>query len=219
MTFDVEAIRDALPTRQLEHHLLAVTVEAAALEWARRRDAPIGSIVLADSEVSPRRMRGVPVFDRGPALAFVVAAGDTESLLTLRAVVALVEALGADYTCGWPNTVLRGSEVVGVIAVELLAPRFERHVAALRWRDVAVDESTIAIEVARRFELADVVSRFTALCPWIDREVRVDLTPRGTVDGVVRGIASSGSLQLEMGSGRVGDLPAEQVLAVRLVGN
>lgn len=140
-------------------------------------------------------------------------------MLTLRTVVALTEALGEGYTCGWPNTALRGNEVVGLVAVELLAPRFERHVVSLRWRGVSDDESSIAIAVAERFDVGNVRARFTALCPWIDQSVRVDLTPRGTVDGVVRGIAESGALQLEMGSGRVGDLPVEQALAVRPLGD
>lgn len=215
MSFDVDRARSLMPVRDVEHHLLAVTIEAVSLEWVRRREAPVGSVVLADSEVSPRRMRGVPVLGRGPAMAIIADAAEPEGLVTLRAGLALAEALGDGSECGWPNTVHRHGEVVGLVAVEPMAPRFGRQVAAIRWR-TSDDVTAIAVGVVQAFDIGDVVDRYLIRCPWIGRQVSIDLIPRGSVEAVVEGISQSGALKLRMGSGRVGDLPVEQAMAVRI---
>ncbi len=123
-----------------------MSVEALASAWARTENAPDGSIVVADTEISGRLRGGTPWRTGGDdALLMAMVIRPTidplqEALLwlvaSLGAADALVQVTGAQHTVRWPDTIHRiGGDVaqsVVNVTTQLGPGRVEHSVLAVR---------------------------------------------------------------------------------------
>lgn len=226
MTFDEDRFAESLTTvelgRAVMHNQVVLTVDVAALQWARQGEASHGAVIVADQEAVPRTRLGRPWTGGGHAAAFVVRpdlAVDQEGRLWLAAGLALSRHLGGEVI--WPDIVVAGGvgSVVNVTtvlkpgAIDLAVMSF-RTPTSKGW---STDLARIANELETLLGLVDLHDRYTERCPLIGSEVEVKLMPRGEVVARVVGITATGAIQLEMGSGRVGDLPVAEVRSLTTV--
>lgn len=226
MTFDENRFAQSLTTtdmgRALTHNEVVLTVDVAALQWGRQSDAPHGALLVADHEAVPRVRLGRPWTGGGHAAAFLVRPDlpvDQEGRLWLAAGLALSRHLGGEVL--WPDMVVAdgAGSVVNLTTVlrpggiDLAVMSFRTTVS----KDWTTDLARIANELEVALGLADLNVHYAERCPLIGSEVEVKLMPRGEVVARVVGISESGALRLEMGSGRVGDLPVAEVRALTTV--
>ncbi|NNF65773.1 MAG: hypothetical protein HKN07_16125 [Acidimicrobiia bacterium] len=226
MTFDRSRFTQSLTTaemgRAVTHNEVVLTVDVAALQWARQRDAPHGAVLVADHEAVPRIRLGRPWTGGGHAAAFVVRPDltvDQEGRLWLAAGLALSRHLGGEVI--WPDMIVAGGAGWAVNVTTVLRPgAIDLAVMSFRTpvsKDRAMDLARIANELEVALDLADLIEEYSERCPLIGSEVEVKLVPRGEVVARVVGISESGALRLEMGSGRVGDLPVAEVRTLTTV--
>ncbi len=221
------ATGSSLAGRPWEHYPVVVSTEAAAFEWASRRDAPDGAVLTADREVAPRGRLGEMWESPGVRLSIILRpAGlrpSEEGRLWIAAGWAVAVAIGSPVMCVWPDRVVLGAKDLARVKV------------TTRLRFEAIDVSVVTFRVACSRDrggdlLKDLVGRFDdALAAdvgdlaaaygesldIVDREVVVELLPRGVMEGTCRGVGPRGGLLLQLGSGRVVELDVHQVRRVR----
>lgn len=124
-----------------------MSVEALAAAWARTENAPDGSIVVADSEISGRLRGGTPWRTGGDdalLMAMVIRPAIDplqEALLWLVASLGAADALdsvtGVDHLMQWPDTIIQSGDVDGArcvvnVMTQLGPGRIEHSVIAVR---------------------------------------------------------------------------------------
>lgn len=171
------------------HHVypVAVSVDAIALSWLRQENAPEGTVIAVETELSARGRRSIPwVSVAGGTLAFAVllrpelppeAEGLLWPLASLAVAEGVAEAAGVDTVCKWPNDLLASGRRLGLVdvAAQLGPGRMESAVltvrlnAALEARDLPEglrDPATsLAVEggdATREEVLARIVGRLEA---------------------------------------------------------
>lgn len=210
---------------------MGVSGAALALAWARQEEAPHGSTVVVEREVSPLgrlgRMWKTPP-EKTLSIAVVlrpplsVEEADASWLL---AGVAASE--GADAASGketqtwWPDRVVdkeTGDEVVSVkVEVQLGPGRVRSAVASLRFdleklgllpdgQDKLLE--AVLASVDRHSESLDegadgVAAAYEGRCNLIGRRVKLKLLPKGETRGVAQGVDRMARLQLESTTGMV----------------
>ena len=207
------------------HYEVAMSVEALASAWARTENAPDGSIVVADSEISGRLRGGTPWRaggDNALLMAIVIRPAIDplqEALLWLVASLGAADALdsvaGATHTMHWPDTVIGESgEVQCVVNVttQLGPGRVEHSVLAVRAHldglDATKDELLASLErelqTATRLLERDsltLLETFNDRCSVMNRRALVSLLPRGEARGRVTAVDKDGFLVLESSTG------------------
>lgn len=225
-------------------HPVAVSTESLALAWARQEAAPDGAVVTAGQELAARGRR-TAVWQSRPGASFAASVilrpalpARAEGLLWLLAGVAatdaLAEAAEVPVRIEWPNELLVGGRVVGIVkalaqlgpggidvAVVTLRVNTALHdlpaeladaatSLALLGADVADDVLLVAFlsHLARRYDagVAALVGAFTDRCDTIGRAVRVALVRRGHLQGTATGVDAEGRLLLRTprGEGAIG---------------
>jgi BirA family transcriptional regulator, biotin operon repressor / biotin---[acetyl-CoA-carboxylase] ligase len=203
-----------------------MSVEALASAWARTENAPDGSIVVADSEISGRLRGGTPwraASDDALIMAMVIRPTIDplqEALLWLVASLGTANALanvtGNEHTTGWPDTVTRsdGDAVQSLVNVttQLGPGRVEHAVLAVRTHldglDVGRDQLLGSLEqqlqAAARLVEQDslaLLEAFNDRCSAMNRRARASLLPRGEARGRVTAVDRDGFLVLESSTG------------------
>lgn len=206
---------------------VAVSAEALALAWARQEDAPAGSVIVVDHEISPRgrlgRLWPHPA-ERTAVLAMVwrpaVAASAADlvwaaaSLGLLRAVQALGEGDGP--ALWWPDEVHDGGgRLLGAVRAEVqLGPG--RVTSAVVTGRIDLDH---AGGYSREDVLVEVEGEMAAVAAVLDRDpdalraacyersalagrrAVAHLLPKGEVRGEVAGVDPDGGLVLRSATG------------------
>ena len=219
-----------------------MSVEALASAWARTENAPDGSIVVADTEISGRLRGGTP-WQSGDDDALIMAmvirpAIDPlqEALLWLVATLGAADAL-ADVTAHqhdviWPDTVqVVDSEVFRSavnVTVQLGPGRVEHAVLAIRTRLGGVDASkeelldSLAdrLLAATRMVESDslgLLETFNDRCSLMNRRALVSLLPRGEARGRVTAVDKDGFLVLESSTGMLERIAPASLRSIALV--
>ena len=219
-----------------------MSVEALASAWARTENAPDGSIVVADSEISGRLRGGTPwrtASDQALTMAMVIRPTIDplqEALLwlvaSLGAANALANVTGNDFTVRWPDTILR-SESGAVqssvnVTTELGPGRVEHAILAVRTHigglEAGRDELMGSLEqelqavtrLVERDSLA-LLEAFNDRCSLTNRRVRVSLLPRGEARGRVTAVDKDGFLVLESSTGMLERIAPASLRSLELV--
>lgn len=200
---------------------VVLSVDVAALQAGREENVAHGFMVVAEHEVAPKLRLGEPWLDGGGSAAIVIRPdldAVDEGRIWLAASLAAAQAV--DGKIAWPDTVFdeRGAVARVNVTSVLAGPTIRFAVVSVRQADSAEGWSE---------RLADVVNALerTLLQPAIAAEVdvrlmhrgarvQVGLMPRGDVVGTLVGVSTSGAARLEMGSGRVQELPVGQARAL-----
>ena len=219
-----------------------MSVEALASAWARTENAPDGSIVVADTEISGRLRGGTPWQpgdDDALLMAMVIRPAIDplqEALLwlvaSLGAADALVEATGEAHELIWPDTV---TDVGGDAArsavnvtVQLGPGRVEHAVLAVRTRlgglEASKDQLLSSLEqqlqAATRMVERDalgVLEAFNDRCSLMNRRALVSLMPRGEARGRVTAVDKDGFLVLESSTGMLERIAPASLRSIALV--
>jgi BirA family biotin operon repressor/biotin-[acetyl-CoA-carboxylase] ligase len=203
-----------------------MSVEALASAWARTENAPDGSIVVADSEISGRLRGGTPwrvASDDALIMAMVIRPTIDplqEALLWLVASLgtanALVNVTDYDHTIRWPDTVIRsdGDAVQSLINVttQLGPGRVEHAVLAVRTHlgGLDVDRGRLLGALAQQLQATTrlvendplaLLEAFNDRCSGMKRRARASLLPRGEARGRVTAVDKDGFLVLESSTG------------------
>ena len=218
--FDPDAFESQLRTDQLgrivQLNQVVLSVDVAALQLGREQEAAHGALLVAEQEVAPKVRLGEPWTEGGQAAAFVLRPdlpATYEGRLWLAAVMAMAEAI--DGRVRWPDTVVAaGVDAARVnVTSTLVGPAIGLAVLSFRVPDVGAWPAILA-RLANGLETLlvadDLVDRTDALLVDLGSRVRIGLMPRGETIGIVAGVTPTGALRLEMGSGRLADLPVGQ---------
>lgn len=166
---------------------VAVSVDSVALGWLRQEDAPEGSFVVAETELSGRGRREVAWASAvGGSLAFAVvlrpqlppeAEGLLWLLTSLAAAEGVEEATGLDVSLKWPNDLLIGRRRLGLalVSAQLGPGRLESAVLTIRLnvglsadelptglRDAPTSLAAEGSDVAREQVLVRILERLDA---------------------------------------------------------
>lgn len=182
-----EAVRAALPDREVRTFPALLSTEAEALAWARA-GAPQGAVVVADYQASPRGRAGLPwQVEAGQGLGFSLVLrprlpAEREGWLYTAAVCGLADVVGDEAAIHWPDLVHRrpqGPRAAAVGAHVELGP------SGTLWAVV-----TVLFEEARPPRaslLAELVDAIEQRCNSPARTVLEDYRPRcATVGRTVR---------------------------------
>ena len=219
-----------------------MSVEALASAWARTENAPDGSIVVVDSEISGRLRGGTPWrvdSDDVLIMAMVIRPAIDplqEALLWLVASLgtanALSEVTDKGHTVTWPDTVIRsdGGAVQSVVNVttQLGPGRIEHAVLAVRTHLGGLDASQERLlgsleqqlqattRLIERDSLA-LLEAFNDRCSVMNRRARVSLLPRGEARGRVTAVDNDGFLVLESSTGMLERIAPASLRSLELV--
>lgn len=242
MTLDADRIRDAVATERLgtavEHYPVAVSTESLALGWLRQRGGGHGSLVVADSEISARGRRNADWSNPGGLAASVIVEPalpvDRQDLLWAHALLAARDTLheaGRRVETWWPEGLLLGDEVVGLVRVESqLAPGTVAS-AVLTFRlqvaDPGGDDERLrllagilrALDPALDRPPQEVADAYRDVDPLTGSAVAVDLLPTGSVRGMATSIDGLGAFGVEGSSGHITRLPVDQIRQISRVGD
>lgn len=203
-----------------------MSVEALASAWARTENAPDGSIVVADSEISGRLRGGTPWrVDGADALIMAMVIRPTidplqEALLwlvaSLGAANSLTDVSGNAHMIRWPDTIM-GTDGEAVqasvnVTTQLGPGRVEHAVLAVRTHLGGLGagrEQLLSALGQRLHEVTRLVERdslalleaFSDQCSVMNERVRVSLMPRGEARGRVTAVDKDGFLVLESSTG------------------
>lgn len=232
------------PARDAEvrQYPVGISVEQLASGWLRSENAPNGSTVVVDHEISGRQRLGIPwkvASKRTVACAVVVHTNlraEGEALLWTVALVAAARTVGV--RPGWPDLLFDSAGcVVGSVSLEVQfgTGAISSAIVSLRV-DVAslVKSSVTSAEgrraVAVRFSSAvrdaaeslhgDVETlrdKYNSTSILIGSRVRAFLLPHGIVRGVATGVSAAGLLAIESPTGMVELLNPINVLRVELL--
>ncbi len=218
--------------RQMRTFPVAVSVGAMAGAWARQENAPAGSAVVVDHEISALGRIGRPWEappERTLALGIVLrprlvpeVADVTWLVAGLGVIVGSSSVSGAKLSASWPDGVVDAetSTLVAATKVEIqLGPGEVRAAIAT----VRIDLAALGLdEPARREELLEAVllaideaaagladgteataAAYEGHCGLIGKRMKLRLLPSGETRGTARGIDHGGGLELASGTGMV----------------
>jgi biotin-(acetyl-CoA carboxylase) ligase len=231
--------------RLVRHFPVAVSAGAMAGAWARQEEAPAGSTVVVDREISPLGRMGV-MWEVPPAstLAFAMVLrpplapedADVAWLVAALGVIGGVEATtGRALSASWPDNVVdtETGEVVAVTKVESqLGPGEVRAAVVI----VRLDMDRLALGADRRDEVLEAVVRATdqpaaeladgpetaaaaydRRCIQLGRRVKLRLLPKGETRGTVKRIDRGGRLQIESATGMVERISVDMLRELQMV--
>ncbi len=203
-----------------------MSVEALASAWARTEQAPNGSVVVIESEISGRLRGGRPwkmADEEALMMAMVIRPALNplqESLLWLVASLATADALadetGEAHWVVWPDTVSRQDEDLARASVNVLVQlgpgRIEHAVLAVRTRLAglgatkeqllrSLQEHLVATTLGVETDLLSMLEVFNNRCSIMNRRVRVSLLPQGEARGRAIAVDTDGFLVLESSTG------------------
>lgn len=218
---------------------VAVSVDAMALAWANREDAPHGATVVVEQEIGARGLHGRP---------WELAAADSLSVaVVLRPAVSVEEAdvswlvaglsaakaaeavMGTEVSTWWPDTVVPvgSQDALAAVRAEIqLGPgRVRSAVITVRFdlvrlgvgtagREDVLDKFLAAVDEVSA-ELAEgtagVASAYEKRCAVVGRRVRITLAPKGETRGLARGITRGARLEVESPSNMVEKIGVDQI--------
>ena len=221
-----EAERFGHTIRQFQ---VAVSTTALALAWARQENAPHGSTVIVEREVSPlgrHARKWEPPAESTLAMAVVLRPPlPVDEADAAWLVAGLAAAEGAEVASGrplatwWPDGVVDrdSKELLAASKAEVqLGPgRVKSAVVTMRLdlpglgldpdqRDELVEAVLASIDKASEGleeGAAGVAAAYQARCALIGERVKIRLMPQGETRGVVRGVDRMARLELESGTG------------------
>lgn len=211
---------------------IAVSAGAVAGAWARQEDAPAGSTVVVEREISalgrigkawevpPERTLAFAVVLRPPLGPDVADACWLVASLGL--ITGAASVVGTDLSAWWPDRVVDAATgaMVATTKVEVqLGPAEVRAAIAI----VRVDLAALGLETPERSEeLLEAVLRATddvagglaegteglasaygEHCGLVGKRVKLRLLPTGEKRGIVRGVDRGGGLELTSSTGMV----------------
>lgn len=220
---------------------VAVSVDAMALAWANREDAPEGSAVVVDHEIGARGLHG-RLWETPAADSLAVSVVLRPTLSVEEADVSwLVAGLVAARTCEavtggeihtwWPDVVVSkgaaDSDRLAAVRAEIqLGPgRVKSVVVTVRFdlvrlgvgregRDDVLDKFLTAVDEVCT-ELAEgtagVASAYEKRCAVLGRRVRISLLPKGETRGTARAVTRGARLEVESPSNMVEKIGVDQV--------
>ena len=213
---------------EIRRYAVGMSLEALAGAWARTEEAPAGSCVVLDQEISGRLRGGVP-WKRPAGLMMAVVQRPQISPLqepmlwlaaTLGAARAIASVTGVPAAVTWPDTVLlphtdSDADLVVCstnIAVQLGPGRVEHAVFAVRVSldGPDLDDERLLAELHRELgattkvldtDPTALIDEFAGLNPMMDQLVKASLMPRGEARGKMVAIDQEGMLVLESATG------------------
>jgi len=203
-----------------------MSVEALASAWARTEQAPNGSVVVIENEISGRLRGGWPwKMADGEALMMAIVIRPAlnplhEALLWLVASLATADAIadetGEAHWVIWPDTVARQDEDSARASVNVLVQlgpgRIEHAVLAVRMRLAGLEatkdqllrslhEHLLAKTLCVETDSKAMIERFNDRCSIMNQRVRVSLLPQGEARGRAIAVDADGFLVLESSTG------------------
>jgi BirA family biotin operon repressor/biotin-[acetyl-CoA-carboxylase] ligase len=212
----VEALKTSMPDREIRHYPALLSTEAEAQSWARSR-APVGAVVVADYQASPRIRGGLPwkIPDRGAGFSVVVRPNYLEHQEG-RIYVAATTALSGIATLpeiAWPDRAWDGDRHLGAVAVYAEVELFHVLWAVVSFMvDDAGEEpehlvATILTNFDARLEQnpENLISDYEDMLATIGCLVTAHLIPMGPngrrISGTALGVDIDGSLKIGSGDG------------------
>lgn len=234
------APEDVAEGRAIRRYQAAVSAGAMASAWANQEQAPSGSVVVVDHEVSPlgrlSQLWPVPALS---TLAFAVVLrpelsaeeADVPWLLAGLAAAEGIEATGGPkLAVVWPDLVVEaegGRTVAGIRAEVQLGPGKVRVAVATVRIDLSGDAENRRQDIldavgaqmdARTAELADGVAgplaAYEKRCSTLGHKVKIRLIPRGELRGHAAAIDPLARLELRSPTGMVERVSVNMVRAV-----
>lgn len=231
--------------RLLRHFPVAVSAGAMAGAWARQEQAPAGSTVIVDREISALGRIGKP-WEAAPAstLAFAIVLrppvppedADVAWLVGAVGVIEGTESVASrSLSAWWPDAVVdtdTGGIVAGIkVEAQLGAGEVKAAVVTVR-----LDLTAIGVEADGRDELLEAVVRafdrstaeldegpqaaasaYERRCGLIGRRAKLRLLPKGETRGTVRHVDRGGRLQLESATGMVERISVDMLRDLEVV--
>lgn len=231
--------------RPFRHFPVAVSVEAMAMAWANKEEAPSGAAVVVDTEIGARGLHGkvwrVSAADSlacsvvlHPALS--VEEGNASWLVAgLAAAKAAESTTGTEMSTWWPDSVMTGGtrDVVSAVRAEVqLGPgKVKNAVVTLRF-----DLPALGLPLARKDELleavvtavddvtaeleegpAAVAAAYEKRCAVLGNRVRIELRPKGETRGVATRVTRTALLELKSPSGMVERIGVDQLRTLHVL--
>lgn len=224
---------------------VAVSAGAMAGAWARQEQAPAGSTVVVDREVTALGRIGKPwEAPPGSTLAFATVLrppvppedADVAWLVGGVAVIAGVEAVtGRSLSAWWPDAVIdaESSDVVAGIKVESQLGAGEVKSAVVT---VRLDLAALGLDPGQRDGVLEAVvqafdraaadldegpepaaAAYERRCALIGRRAKLSLLPKGETRGTVRHVDRGGRLQLESATGMVERISVDMLRNLQVV--
>lgn len=223
---------------------VAVSAGAMAGAWARQEDAPAGSTVVVDHEISPLGRLGESWTARlteSLCMATVLRPSvppedaDVSWLVAGLGAMTGAEAVsGVELSAWWPERIVdaaTGETRVAVKAeIQLGAAHVRSAVVVLRF-----DLTALGLPVERREELLESVvnaldaaaagleegpetaaAAYGRRCLLVDRRVKLRLMPKGEARGTVRGFDGSGRMELTSGTGMIERISVDMLRELQL---
>ncbi|MEE9179197.1 MAG: hypothetical protein V3U46_12290 [Acidimicrobiia bacterium] len=212
----MDALKASMPDREIRCYPALLSTEAEAQSWARSR-APVGAVVVADYQASPRSRGGLPwkIPDHGAGFSVVVKPQYLEHQEG-RIYVAATAALSDIATLPkitWPDRAWDGDRHLGAVAVYAEIQLFGMLWAVVSFMvDDAGEEpeqliATILTNFDARLEQnpENLVSDYEDMLATIGRLVTAHLIPMGPngrrISGTALGVDIDGSLKIGSGDG------------------
>jgi BirA family transcriptional regulator, biotin operon repressor / biotin---[acetyl-CoA-carboxylase] ligase len=212
----VGALKASMPGREIRCYPALLSTEAEAQKWARS-GAPVGAVVVAEYQASPRGRGGLPwkIPARGAGFSVVVKPQYLEHQEG-RIYVAAITALSDIATLPeitWPDRAWDGDRQLGAVAVYAEAELFQVLWAVVSFMvDNAGEQpeqlvAAVLTNLDARMEqnLEDLVSDYEGMLATIGRPVTAHLIPMGPngrrISGTALGVDIDGSLKIGSGQG------------------
>lgn len=219
-------------TATRQHFPVGVSAEMLALAWARQGSAPAGSVVVVDTEISPRGRLG-RLWDRPQGRTATVAvvwrpvlpAGAADLVwaaasVTLRSAAAVLAPSGTALLW-WPDSLVDSEGMVtgevraetqlgpGRVVSSVVTARLDLAALGGVSRDAAVDALATALQDGGALldQPAELATSYAEVSVLVGKRVTARLLPRGALRGRVRGIDDHGRLELVSSTGLVERVP------------
>ncbi|MFN2592363.1 MAG: biotin--[acetyl-CoA-carboxylase] ligase [Candidatus Dormibacteria bacterium] len=215
-----EALAEAMPGRALRYYRAVTSTDADAISWVRS-GAPEGSVVVAETSISPRGHGERPwKFHAGRSLAFTMILRPLvpplrQGWLYMLALMGIADTVGGDRsTVEWPAELLEDDRRLAAVAVKV-APEPGRILWAVvnvivpeppRPRVALLAQVVEAIEGRYRQPPEELREDYLTRCTTIGRSVCARLVPLGPAGRRLVGravdVRSDGALMIEIEEGR-----------------
>lgn len=231
--------------RPFRHFPVAVSVEAMAMAWANKEEAPAGAAVVVDTEIGARGLHGrvwrVSAADSLACSVVLRPALSVEEGNAIWLVAGVAAAKAAEVTTGtdmstwWPDSVMRGGtrdEVSAVRAEIQLGPgKVKNAVVTMRFdlpalglpverKDQLLEAAVTAVdEVTAELEEGPtaVAAAYEKRCAVLGNRVRVELRPKGETRGTATRVTRTAMLELQSLSGMVERVGVDQLRTLHVL--
>ncbi|REK38677.1 MAG: hypothetical protein DWQ20_03650 [Actinobacteria bacterium] len=216
----------------VQHYPVALTTTSVALGWLRQRGAGHGSLVLADTAISPTaRLGGDLGFEVGFALSIILeppVAVDHQDILWAHGLLALSAGLAAAGIAArpwWPEfgvDAAKAKHGSAHASTQLSANKIESTILTLRFStDVASRIDALVAALARIEELmsrppAEVADEYRSACVLVGEPVTVRLMPSGSSGGLASSIDERGGFGVGDGKATMARHAIDQIRSIGL---